>query len=266
MPPSKEATPAMFLEVPQRFGLRGGATYPVRVQSAPTLTAAAWAQHQLIQALRVWITEAGYASPNAWMKSARLSRNIWGKIMRGEQWVNLGHLALLASHFEDQAKRHVASLASTLSGTNLPQPPVEALPRRAPQRSSAAALRERARNGLAKSGEMSAVDSVWMALEDLAQRKGVSPPKSLLVYEGVTAGLRGTPGGQVSVTLPDPAGPPLPVINGYCVLEERSIPADFIAIIGFEDQAPDGQEFADVGALITADGSLILDDPGIAEP
>ena len=105
-----------------------------------------------------------------------------------------------------------------------------------------------------------------MALENLAHRKGVSPPKSLLVYEGVTAGLRGSPGGQVSVTLPDPAGPPLPVIDGYCVIGERSIPANFVTVIGFEDHAPDGQEFADVGALITADGSMILDDPGIAEP
>lgn len=266
MPPSTEATPAMFLDVPQRFGLRGGATYPVSVQSAPTLTAAAWAQHQLIQALRVWIVEAGFSSPNAWMRSARLSRNIWGKIMRGEQWVNLGHLALLASHFEDQAERHVASLASSLSGTNLPQPPSEALPRRAPQRSSAEALRERARNGLAKSGRVSATESAWMALDDLAQRKGVCPPKSMLVYEGVTPGLRGVPGGQVSVTLPDPAGPPLPIVDGYCVLGERSVPANFVTVIGFEEHAPDGQEFADVGALITADGSLILDDPGIAEP
>lgn len=221
MPPATSGIPAMYMDMPQRFGQPGGGAYPLRAEDTPVLTAAAWAQHQLMQSLRVWVVAAGYSSPRDWISRRRV-KSTWRRLMRGEQWVTLEDLAFLAQEFGEPAERQVGALVSSLSGQNLPQAPTAALPPRPPRRISAMAAAERARNGLAKGGfpALTATDSVWMALNSLAERERVQIPRSLLTFEGEGVGLWGEPGRDASVTLPDPEGPPLRVIDDYYVLKE----------------------------------------------
>lgn len=255
MPPARDSRPAMFLDVAQRFGRRDGAAYPLRTSDAPTLTAAAWAQHQLVQALRVWVTAAGFPSPSAWIKGDHLSRTTWGRIIRGEQWVTLENLAFLASRFGEAAQLQIAALAGSLNGQNLPEPPAAALaPRRlrAPVRSTLQQRQERIRNGLAgkNSQPLNAEDSLWAALLDLAEKAGVEPPEALLVYEGPEVGLWSEPGWEGSVTLLDRQGPPLPLAGGYCVLSGDSTPQVDAVVADFVFDSLDGPAFVSREAVI----------------
>ena len=258
MPPARNSIPAMFVDAADRFGRRDRATYPHRVASAPTLTAAAWAQHELVQALRVWVVTEGFSTPNAWITGLRLSKTKWGRIIRGEQWVSLEDLAFLARQFGEPAQAQVARLASSLNGQNLPQAPVAAAGRRAPQRMSASTARERARNGLGKAGAPpeTAVDSLWVALTDLAEREGVATPSSILIWEGDEPSLWGEAGGDASVTLLFREGPPLPFVDGYCVLGGEAVVGQEVVVADLLLDAEEGLIFRDRRGIVTTGNRL----------
>jgi len=255
MPPARESRPAMFVDVPQRFGRRDGAAYPLRAADAPALTAAAWAQHQLVQGLRVWVVEAGFDTPTAWIGEDGLSRTTWGRIIRGEQWVTLENLAFLAGRFGEAAQRQVEDLAASLNGRNLPEVPAAALAGRRvsrPVRSTLKSRQERIRNGMGKDlGPKDAEDSVWVALMTLAEQANVDPPESILVYEGEEVGLWSEPGWEGSVTLLDRKAPPLPVVDGYLVLSGQARPQTDVVVADYVADSIDGPGFTSREAVIT---------------
>ena len=258
MPPARESRPAMFVDVPQRFGRLDGAAYPLRAADAPALTAAAWAQHQLVQGIRTWVVAAGFSTPSRWIAEDGLSRTTWGRIIRGEQWVTLENLAFLAARFGEAAEQQVAALAGSLNGRDLPEAPLAARSTRPrPTRSTLESRQERIRNGLGKNIQAeNAEDSVWLALLDLAEKAKVEPPESVLVYEGDEVGLWSEPGWEGSVTLLDPTGPPLPVVGGYLILSGEPRPQADVVVADYVADSPDGPGFTSREAVITGPNTV----------
>ena len=263
--PYAQLKPQDLLDRPTDFGRRPGA-YPLSVAREPDATAAAWAQHLLIRRFRVWLTALGFGSVNAWTRAVEVNADTWGNIVAGRRWLQLSEVVFLAGQAPNAREKQSAlqEFADALKGDAYPELPAGAarpvIARRdiAGRRVTRPTATTRAKEG--EWGGATSVDSVWRSLDLLAAAHGVKPPTALISYkrEG-SSDVMGTEAGEVIAVLPDPGGPPLPLVGPHVLVEGLPMSGNNVRVLTYHATPDDQGEFVTVDATVLPDGELHLD-------